>query len=270
MLRPIGNLQKYRDVMNKQVLQYLCAQMSDWKQTNKQLLEHLKIRIQSNQKLLRVSEGTNLLVLPLQDPAFMFSHAVMIDTSSKYSSVFLETAVEILQILNENFPSHFQFKDNLHSSKEERIVMEAEQHRRHVSFLNSFAGDKRRQFSPDEVRDILYVLRECHHMEDYNGISLCLTLLERDLSSSFEFLKKPSQKASSHFEQLPFEDSDALSDTKQELTIYIKELEQLISQSLESGLRTHSERATTILKYLLVIYQGMTDFITVEEQEETL
>lgn len=144
--------------MSKQVLQFLCAQVAEWKQTGFGIQNFIKIRVESNSKILRISEGQfNQLTLPLLDPVYLNSHFVTISLDSQHSHIFIETVLEVLQILNENFPAHLHFTENLRDSPDEKQVKHLEMHRRHTSFLNSLQEESSRQLRPDEVRDIMHV-----------------------------------------------------------------------------------------------------------------
>lgn len=69
--------------MNKQVLQFLCAQVAEWKQTGFGIQNFVKIRVESNSKILKITEGQfNELTLPLQDPVFLYSHFVTVSLDS--------------------------------------------------------------------------------------------------------------------------------------------------------------------------------------------
>ena len=55
--RQITNVLKFQEVMNKQVLQYLCAQVQEWKHSETDLSGNVKVRIMSGKKILKISEG---------------------------------------------------------------------------------------------------------------------------------------------------------------------------------------------------------------------
>ena len=50
--RQICNILKYEEVMNKQILQTLCAQVQEWKLAEQQ---NIRIRVESNLKILKIS-----------------------------------------------------------------------------------------------------------------------------------------------------------------------------------------------------------------------
>ena len=107
-----------------------------------------------------------------------------------------------------------------------------EQHRRHLSYLNGLEQEGRCLLK-DEVRDIMFVLKESVDLDDCKGISICLTLL--DQSNNFDYLRLlPLSETSGS------DDKDLNSQNMAEVSSAITLITKILN---ESGISSHVARA---------------------------
>lgn len=91
----------------------------------------------------------------------------------------------------------------------------------------------------------MFVLRNCTDGEDYNGISLCLALLERS-KDNFKYL----DRVRGCEDNLVEEAADLKQENEAELGSYLRVFEMIAGNH---GLETHKERAAELLQSLLAI-----------------
>lgn len=82
--------------------------MQEWREENRnndRIKMPLDIRIVNNKKqlIIKSKNGEVLMCLPLQDPSYLQTHHVKILNAT---DLFTQTILEVLSILNENFPGH--------------------------------------------------------------------------------------------------------------------------------------------------------------------